>query len=115
MALGGGFLLMRVGWRSTFSAEVIASPVAVPPLGDRRFSAVAMSSRSGVGLWSTRGRPLKAMTPTLTPRGTPATKVRAARRAAPGRDGLASGAPLRAGNSLAGQNEPAPTRPPTGL
>src|SRR3954453_12968919 len=90
MALGGGFLLMRVGWRSTFSAEVIASPVAVPPLGDRRFSAVAMSSRSGVGLWSTRGRPLKAMTPMLTPRGTPSTKLRAARRAAKRREGLTS-------------------------
>src|SRR4051794_9351594 len=102
MALGGGFLLIPVGWRSTRRAEEIASPVAVPPLGVRRLSAVAMSSRSGVGLCSTRGRPLNAMTPTLTPRGTPLTKFLAARRAATRRDGLTAGAPLQPGTPVPG-------------
>src|SRR3954468_20179739 len=101
MALGGGFLLIPVGWRSTRSAAEIASPVAVPPLGERRLSAVAMSSRSGVGLCSTRGRPLNAMTPTLTPRGTPSTKFFAARRAATRRDGLTSIASIEPDTSVA--------------
>src|SRR6185503_13229880 len=101
MALGGGFLLMPVGWRRTRSAEMIASPVAVPPLGVRRLSAVSMSARSGVGLCSTRGRPLNAMTPMLTPRGTPLTKLRAARRAATRREGLTSVASIDPDTSVA--------------
>src|SRR3954447_5129168 len=101
MALGGGFLLIPVGWRSTRSAALIASPVAVPPLGDRRLSAVSMSSRAGVGLWSTRGRPLKAMIPMLTPRGTPLMNCRAARRAATRRDGLTSVASIDPETSVA--------------
>src|SRR4051812_33545047 len=101
MALGGIFLLRPVGWRSTLRAAVIASPVAVPPLGVRRLSASSMSARSGVGLCSTRGRPLKAITPTLTPAGTPWTKWRGARRAATRREGLTSVASIEPDTSVA--------------
>ena len=64
-------------------------------------SAAPTAARSVVGLWSRRGRWLKASTPTFTRAGTASTKRRAARLAATRRLGFTSVAVIEPDTSVA--------------
>src|SRR4051812_26072207 len=83
LAADCGFGLVR----SAATAVAIASPLAVPPLGVIFAIAVRAASRSVVGLASTVGVWLKAITPTFTRAGTLSRNARAACLAATRRFG----------------------------
>src|SRR5439155_6415116 len=82
IAAGGRFFPAPGARFNTPVAALIASPVAVPPDDDMRVIAALTAWRSSVGLCSTLGTWLNAITPTFTCLGTVARNWNPARLAA---------------------------------